>query len=240
LLKWVFGCYLVTPFGDDFIGDLMRSLMIRLALALALLVALAAAPAGAHPHVWIDGRADFVFNSAGRLTALGIRWAFDDLYSAFTVQGLDKNRDGKVDANELAPMVANMLKNLKAYDHFTVLHVDGQPAAFAAPIDVSAAYDKGIFTLRFTLPLAEAVDPYRSDVSFAMYDPSFYVAIEVADDRSLTLAGSAPADCAGRIKETTREVESKSLSEVVFQDATFAGSIAAAYARWVAISCGKR
>ncbi len=216
----------------------MQSLMTR--LALAFLVALAAAPAGAHPHVWIDGRADFVFNSTGRLTALGIQWGFDDLYSAFTVQGLDKNRDGKVDANELAPMVADMLKNLKAYDYFTVLHVDGRPANFAAPIDISAAYDKGIFMLRFTLPLAEAVDPNHSDVAFAMYDPSFYVAIEVADNRSLTLAGSAPADCAGRIKENTREVESKSLSEVVFQDAATAGSIAAAYAQWVVISCGKR
>jgi len=214
--------------------------MTRLALPLALLVALAAAPAGAHPHVWIDGRANFVFDPAGRLTALGIHWAFDDLYSVFTVQGLDKNRDGKVDANELAPMVADMLKNLKAYDYFTVLNVDGQPSGFAAPVDANAVYEKGILTLRFTLPLAEAADPRRSDVTFAMYDPSFYVAIEVADNLSLTFTGSASADCTGRIKENTREVESKSLSEVVFQDATAASSIAAAYAQWVAISCGRR
>lgn len=41
---------------------------------------LAAGPASAHPHVFIDAKADVVFDDQGRITAIRNVWRFDDAY----------------------------------------------------------------------------------------------------------------------------------------------------------------
>jgi ABC-type uncharacterized transport system substrate-binding protein len=205
--------------------------------AAALLAALVASPAVAHPHIWIDARTDFVFDPAGRLTAIAIRWTFDELYSVFAVKGLDKNRDGKVDSGELAPLVEEMMTSLKAYDYFSFLRADGEAAHFASPVEAGATFENGALVFRFTLPLAEPIDARRSDVAFTMYDPTFFAAIELANNQSVQFTGAPPADCTSRIAENSGQIETKSLSEVLFQDTAIAGSIAAAYAQWIRLSC---
>lgn len=216
----------------------MRKVVIRFIVsAVAVLVALAASPAVAHPHVWIDGRADFTFDRAGRLTALDIRWTFDELYSVFAVKGLDKNRDGRLDRDELRPMVDDMLTNLKSYGYFTFVQADGEPAAFGPPSGAGATFENNVLTFRFSLPLAEPIDVRRSHVTFTMYDPTFFVAIDIADSRSVRFLGTPPSECSGQMSENQDRIESKSLSETLFQDQTAAGGIAAAYARKLNIAC---
>ena len=206
-------------------------------LASALLVALAAPPAAAHPHVWIDARADFMFDHSGQMTAVGVRWTFDELYSVFAVRGLDTNRNGKLEPAELAPLIDGMMSNLKSYDYFTFMRADGANVTFGAPTEVGATFEKGALVFGFTLPLAEPIDPRRSDVIFAMYDPSIYVAIEIANDRSLRLVGALSADCTGRIVENRPEIESKPLSAVLFQEQDNSGGFIPDYAQQVKISC---
>ena len=203
------------------------------AFAAALFVALAATGAVAHPHVWIDARADFVFDRSGRISAVDLRWTFDELYGAFAVRGLDKNRDGKLDSDELAPLIDGMMTNLKSYDYFTFMRADGANVSFAQPIEARATFEKGALTFSFTLPLAEPIDVGRSDISFAMYDPSVYVAIEIADDRSLRLVGSPPAGCASRIVANRPEIESRPLSAVLSRDQDDVPD----YAQRVGIAC---
>jgi ABC-type uncharacterized transport system substrate-binding protein len=215
----------------------MRNIATRFAACAAIVAALAAPPAGAHPHVWIDGKAEFAFEPSGRLASVAIRWTFDEMYSVFAVQGLDKNRDGKIDAAELAPMVDDMMANLKSFGYFTVLRADGEAVNFAPPVGAGAAFANGVLQVQFILPLMEPIDARRAEVTFAMYDPSYYVAVEVAGDQAVRLSGAAPQGCAGRIVKSPTSIEVKPLSEALFQDAAAAGSIAAAFARWIYLSC---
>ena len=207
------------------------------AIASALLVALAASPAVAHPHVWIDARADFIFDRSGRLSALGIRWTFDEMYSVFTVRGLDKNRDGRLNSDEIAPLIDGMMASLKSYDYFTFMRADGKTIAFGAPVEAGATFENSTLVFRFTLPLTESIDARDSDVLFAMYDPSIYVAIEIANNQSLRLVGVPPVDCSSRIVENRPEIESKSLAEVLVQDLDNSGGGFPDYAQRVKISC---
>src|SRR3546814_6694044 len=64
------------------------------AAALAVAVALVAGSraAAAHPHVWIDARFAVIFDGQQRMAALRQSWRFDEFYSLFAVEGLDKDR----------------------------------------------------------------------------------------------------------------------------------------------------
>ena len=55
-----------------------------IASSAAILGLLAASPlASAHPHVFVDGRAEIVFDAAKRVSAVRNVWEFDEAYSAF-------------------------------------------------------------------------------------------------------------------------------------------------------------
>ena len=69
--------------------------------AFAVLLAIAAwagagAPALAHPHVFVTARAEILYAPDGAVRALKHIWSFDEAYSAYITQGLDKNGDGKL------------------------------------------------------------------------------------------------------------------------------------------------
>ena len=76
----------------------MRLRDLLIAAALCLVPALAQA----HPHVWVDAAAEMLFDDKGRIAAIRHHWRFDEGFSAYALQGLDTDRDGKYSAEELA------------------------------------------------------------------------------------------------------------------------------------------
>src|SRR5690606_5601131 len=68
----------------------------------ALVLVLAATAARAHPHVFIDARAEIVFDAEGRVAAIRHVWQFDEGFSIYATQGLDEDGDGKLSDAELA------------------------------------------------------------------------------------------------------------------------------------------
>ncbi|HEY2757223.1 MAG TPA: DUF1007 family protein, partial [Pseudolabrys sp.] len=97
---------------------------VRLGL-LAIAGLLAAAPASAHPHVWITMNAELIYAPDGSVTGIRHHWAFDDMYSAFAVQGVEGAEKGKFTREELADLAKVNIEQLKEYDYFTVVTADG-------------------------------------------------------------------------------------------------------------------
>ena len=58
-------------------------------------------------------------------------WRFDEGFSAYALQGLDTDRDGKYSADELAPLARENVELLKDFDFFTSLSVGDYQAGFA-------------------------------------------------------------------------------------------------------------
>ncbi len=68
--------------------------MIRMtSIAVAALAGLLLASGGAraHPHVWIIMKSEIVYAPDGSITGVRHAWTFDDMFSAFAVQGLEDN-----------------------------------------------------------------------------------------------------------------------------------------------------
>ena len=172
------------------------------------------ATASAHPHVWVDAKADIVFDPQGRIAEIRHSWTFDEAFSAFAVQGLDTNNDGKYSREELRPLAEVNVTSLREYGYFTVLRVKSTdpndiaeayvrgaaPAglkakvAVAAPEDYWLEHDGTALTLHFTLPLKSPLPVGAGAVTLEVYDPEYFVAFSLAKDDPIRFT-NAPEGC---------------------------------------------
>lgn len=225
-----------------------------IAVFVAIGLAYPTGPVRSHPHVWIDAIAEMVFDSDRSLTGIRVYWAFDEDYSAFAVEGLDTNGNGTYEPAELAPLATENIKNLKEFRYFTFVEVDDQPAGYGEVETFGMRMIEGRLALWFVVPLATPVDPRTSDVAFALYDPTYYVAVDFVDRDPVRITGAAPAACGLDVDEPLDEGLAADLPESFFEtlamtdgmgmgmDASggpdFSTGVGAQFARWARLVCG--
>ena len=163
-------------------------------LLAAAIVAGSALPALSHPHVFVDAKADVVFDAAGKVTAIRNVWRFDDAYSAFATQGLDTDGDGKFTVEELKPLADVNVESLKEFGYFTFLMAGDKDIDFGTPTEYWLQWDEGLLTLYFTLPTAEPVEIRSLPATLDVYDPTYYVSFAFVEDKPVSLE-NAPAGC---------------------------------------------
>jgi len=172
----------------------MRRLRNLAILAMAAVAALAAAPAAAHPHIFVDASATVIFDDAGRVVAIHDSWTFDEAYSAWSVQGLDLNNDGKLSREELQPLADDNMNGLADYSYYTFAGEGTDPnLALGHGTHQTLDMVDGRTTLNFDLPLDK---PYaiRKSLELSIADPEYYVAITFKDASAVKLV-NAPANC---------------------------------------------
>ncbi len=172
----------------------MRKSLLALALAAAFVAPPMVAPALAHPHVWVSVKAEAILGEDGKITAIRHHWTFDDMYSAFVTANLGK--DGQPPTSEeLQPVAQTNVDSLKEFEYFTFSKQAGKKVAFGDPRDFSMTYNAKdqVATLHFTLPLARPAET-KKVFSFAVYDPSYFVAFEFEKGPSVSLEGG-PKGC---------------------------------------------
>lgn len=167
----------------------------------ALIAALAAGAAQAHPHVWIDMRSSVNFDQAGAVDAIGVAWTFDEFYSQFATDGIDKNKNGKFDPAELQDLANTYAKNLKEYRYFTFVQTDGKLLETGAPTNAKAVFDRGQLTFAFRLPFAKPVDPATVKLSYSSFDPSYYIDIAPTQTNSVVFTGTARKECTTALRK---------------------------------------
>jgi len=167
---------------------------------MGLLVSLAtlwgglAGPAAAHPHVWITVETTLLYDK-GAFTGLRHKWTFDQYYTAMAIEGLDKNKDGKYDREELAELAKVNIDGLKEFAYFTTASVAGRGIKLEAPSDYWLEHQDGVLSLNFTLPFAEPVSADAKGLTFAVQDPTFFIAFDLAKVDPAKLGPGTPAAC---------------------------------------------
>lgn len=212
----------------------------RQLLALAVVAAMSGLPTSghAHPHVWIDAVAEMLFDDSGALTGLRVYWVFDELYSAYAVEGLDRNGNGELESAELAPLASENIRNLKEFRYFTYVEVDGQNAEYGEVEEVGMRMLNGRLAMWFVVPLAEPIDPRKAEIAFALYDPTYYISVELTENGPIRVSGAMPDVCSHRIVDTEARSEALSLSETFFQNLESSANFGVNFAQWVRLSCG--
>src|SRR3569623_1750512 len=168
--------------------------MRRLIAMLVVLAGLLPVPAFAHPHIFIDATAKVTFNDAGQVVAIHNSWVFDEAYSAWSIQGLDTNNDGKVSQQELQPLADDNMNGPADYEYYTFAGEGNDPnLKFSHGSNPTIDYDGHRTTLNFDVALAQ---PYtiRKALQVSIDDPEYYVAITFKDASSIQLI-NAPKNC---------------------------------------------
>jgi len=209
-------------------------------LALILLASLmAAAPAFAHPHMWVTYELTVDYEQ-GTVTGVDHVWTFDDAYTAMALEGLDKNNDGKYDQSELAELLKVNMDGLKDFNYFTVAKLGTAELSFSPPTAAHLEYTNGILRLYFHLPLAKPVLSDADGLSFAVFDPSYFIAFEPEKTDAVKLA-AAPQGCTATIIDpdaTKNDEQAKRLGDAMAQQ--FGGAaIGFGSYKTVAVSCKK-
>jgi ABC-type uncharacterized transport system substrate-binding protein len=112
--------------------------------------------AEAHPHVWVTFHSEVLYAADGTMTGVRHAWTFDDMFSAYALQGISHARKGQYTREELASLAQTNVESPKEYDYFTYARADGKKLKFTEPVDYWLEYKGGALTLYFTLPLKAA------------------------------------------------------------------------------------
>jgi ABC-type uncharacterized transport system substrate-binding protein len=170
----------------------MNRLLI-LACTLAGLL-LGAGSASAHPHVWVTMKNTVVYAPDG--SAIGVRhdWTFDDMYSAFAVQGLEQKTKGEFTTQELEPLAKVNVESLKEYDFFTYAKANGKDVEFVDPKEYHLEFDpkETVLTLFFILPLKAPIQ--TKALALEVFDPSYFVDFAL-DEKDPVSLEKAPDGC---------------------------------------------
>lgn len=198
------------------------------ACAAAATLAAVAPWAIAHPHVWVTVETTVVYDK-GTVTGLRQKWSFDEMYTAMAIQGLDTNNDGVFDRKELEELAKVNMDGLKEFEYFTHGHLAKQPLKFSEPSEYHLEHVKdGVLSLNFMLPLQQPVLAEAKGLSFAVYDPSFFIAFEMAKQNPVAVSEGAPTGCKAKLAAPEKEVDTQRLGEAFFNSlggASFGSSV---------------
>jgi ABC-type uncharacterized transport system substrate-binding protein len=205
--------------------------VIGLLAGLATLAGVLAGPATAHPHVWITVETTLSYDK-GAFSGLRHKWTFDQYYTAMAIEGLDKNKDGKYDREELAELAKVNIDGLKEFAYFTTASVAGREIKFGDPSDYWLEHRDGVLSLNFTLPFAEPVPTDGKGLAFAVQDPTFFIAFDLAKVDPARLGPGTPAAC--KIKVGTPKEQAGALGEAFAKQF---GALAVGGSQVISVDC---
>jgi ABC-type nickel/cobalt efflux system permease component RcnA/ABC-type uncharacterized transport system substrate-binding protein len=199
-------------------------------VAVAMAFAAMCLPVRAHPHVWVTVETTLLYEN-GAFVGLANKWTFDELYTTMAVEGLDANKDGKYDRAELAELAKVNMEGLKDFDYFTHPALAGQPVKLGQARDYWQEHKDGILSLHFTVPFATPVLAEAKGLSFSVYDPTFFIAFDLAKTNPVRLGAGAPKDCA--LKVGTQQSDNAGLGQAF---SAFGGMVS--IVKTIVVACG--
>src|ERR1700739_258503 len=120
--------------------DTPMMIPVRAGSCAVLLLFLTIAHANAHPHVWVTIHSEVLYSEEGAMTGVRHAWTFDDMFSAYALQGISHARKGQYTRAELASLAEVNVTSLKEYAFFTYVRADEKKLKFAEPVDYWLEY----------------------------------------------------------------------------------------------------
>jgi ABC-type uncharacterized transport system substrate-binding protein len=217
--------------------DDLRRVLRRTLASMALLVVMAVTPvtpASAHPHVWVTAASALIYAPDGSLTGVRHTWTFDEMFSAYALQGIESKTKGVYTREDLAPLAQTNVESLKEFAFFTFARVDGKKQRFLDPVDYYLEKQGDALVLHFTLPFKT---PFKAkQLSLEIFDPVFFIdfGLETTDPIKLV---DAPASCTVAVQ---RPSDGTAKAQTMNEDTFLSGensNYGAMFANKVTVDC---
>jgi ABC-type uncharacterized transport system substrate-binding protein len=191
-------------------------------------------PAAAHPHVWVTAASDLLYGPGGSVTGIRHAWTFDDMFSAYALQGIVTKKKGVYTREELAPLAQTNVQSLKEYGFFTFAKVDGKKQQFLDPTDYFLDYQNSTLVLHFTLPFKTPIK--TKQLAVEIFDPTYFVDFALQKQNPIHLV-DAPASCTMAIERPSDgTAAAKKLGEASFLNGSN-GNYGAMFANKITVDC---
>lgn len=153
----------------------------------------------AHPHIFIEGGIQLVFNSQGQIASIRQSWLFDELFSTYALQGMPRDHTGQVASAELDKITGEWMTALADPEShfFTKATFADKPLVFGAPNNARTTWDPKAsqLVLSFDLPIDPPVKVEAKGLEVDIQDPSYFVAFNYKGGRRAIKGVDAPAQC---------------------------------------------
>ncbi|MBD8651694.1 DUF1007 family protein [Rhizobium sp. CFBP 13726] len=202
----------------------MRNRLATILTAAALAAPFAVpAPALAHPHIFAEARLEIVAGADGTVQELRNVWRFDEVFSSSVILDFDKNGDLKLDPHELAELGETIRTSLADYHYFSTVTLDGAQIGIKKPeVFHTTMQDKQLMLIFAVKP--EKPVPLKGKLTFGIYDPTMYTAIDFPTDKDLVLKGAGFEKCQHKVvrpdPDDVISQNSASLTDAFFNDPT--------------------
>ncbi|BBD09918.1 DUF1007 family protein [Desulfovibrio ferrophilus] len=147
-------------------------------------------PAQAHPHVFVDNSVTFVFEGSD-LAGVRVHWVFDDMFGTMIREDHDQDRDGAFSEAEIKTVKIGAFDNLKNFDYFTFLEVDGEQFRVQQIQDFRAGFFDGKLFYDFFVPCRVSGVEGQHTVLLSVHDPEYYADVYTPEDAVLELENTA-------------------------------------------------
>ncbi len=166
---------------------------------ISLVVALALAPvtALAHPHIFAEAHLDIVAGD-GEVAELQNVWRFDEVFSSSVLLDFDKNTNNLLDHDELAEVGKVVLDSMEEFDYFINITYNGKRIGVERPQQIIADYKDGQLLLIFAAKPKQSI-PLDGKLTFGVYDPTLYTAMDFPTDEDMTLQGDGFRQCTHKV-----------------------------------------
>lgn len=155
--------------------------------------------AQAHPHIFIEGGIELVFNSQGQASSVRQSWLFDELFSTYALQGMPRDKAGQVPGAELEKITREWMTALAEPEShfFSRIALAGKPLKFGAPLHARTTWDPKAsqLVLSFDLPIEPPVNVDAKGLEVDIQDPSYFTAFNYKGGARAFKGINAPERC---------------------------------------------
>ena len=156
------------------------------------------------PIVLILNSVRFVFSPDG-LAQIRIDWQFDEFFTGQILADCDKNSDWKLSDEEKACVKLHYFDNLVKYNFFTFIKINGRPIETSEIEHLKVALIENRLLYQFTVPCHVGGEPGDKEVRVAIYDPTFYCAMNFPDQVPVLVENEGDLDYSVRVYENKKE-----------------------------------
>ncbi len=179
---------------------------------------------------------EVVYAPDGSITGVHHAWAFDDMFSAFAIQGLENWKTGKLTREELAPLANRNMESFKEFAYFTYATADGKQVPFNDPLpDYWLDYSDSILTLHFTLPFKTPVR--ANELKLEVYDPTIFISFEFAKETPVKFVGATQCRFDTELPREMTPSERMALSQIAAEVPNTTMAWGAQFANKIIVRC---
>lgn len=161
------------------------------------------APSWSHPHVFVDSAVTVVFDEKG-VAGFKIRWEFDEMFSSMIILDFDTNGNNRFEPSEIEEVRNGAFSNLRTFDYFTHVRINGEPFKVKCVTDFSAEIADGILIYRFFVPCHVRAGTVSTEIALSIYDRTFYSSVFLVEN-PVTYENGEGYDVEHRIEEDPGE-----------------------------------